>query len=92
MMDLNIEYSVSKILELSKKEKRILRDLIKKYQEILMHQSKYVNVEHLENELKSDVGEDYDDEDDEENVSDESDEDGSSSEPPEVENRSSRSR
>ena len=31
MMDLNIDYSVSKILELSKKEKRILRDLIKKY-------------------------------------------------------------
>ena len=37
MTDLNIEYSVSKILELSKKEKRILRELLKKYQEILMH-------------------------------------------------------
>ena len=31
MNDLNIDYSVSKILELSKKEKRILRELIKKY-------------------------------------------------------------
>jgi len=32
MNDLNIDYSVSKILELSQKEKRILRELIKKYQ------------------------------------------------------------
>lgn len=28
-----------------------------------MHQSKYGNVEHLDNELKSDVDADYDDED-----------------------------
>ena len=38
MNDLNIDYSVAKLLELSKKEKHILQKLIKKYQEILMHQ------------------------------------------------------
>jgi ACT domain-containing protein len=36
MSDLNIDYSVSRILELSVTEKRVLRELIKKYQEILM--------------------------------------------------------
>ena len=75
MSDLNIDYSVSRILELSVTEKRVLRELIKKYQEILMQQSKYVNVEHLDNELKSDVDADYDDEEEEE---DEEDQDSSS--------------
>lgn len=76
MSDLNIDYSVSRILELSVTEKKVLRKLIKSYQEILMHQSKYVNVEHLDNELKSDVDAYYDDE--EEN--DEDDHGDSSSE------------
>lgn len=95
MNDLNIDYSVSKILELSQKEKRILRELIKKYQQILMHQSKYVNVEHLDNELKSDVDADYDDEEDEdeEDIEEEEEQDSSSdpkkSSSDEVENRSS---
>lgn len=88
MMDLNIDYNVSKILELSKQEKRILRELIKKYQEILMHQSKYVNVEHLDNELKSDVDAEYDEEDEEEEEENQSSSHESSSQDG-VENRSS---
>jgi hypothetical protein len=65
MGDLNIDYSVTRILELSVSEKRLLREMIKKYQGILVQQAKYVNVEHLDNELKSDVDADYDDEDEE---------------------------
>ena len=76
LSDLNIDYSVSRILELSVSEKKMLRKLIKSYQEILVHQSKYVNVEHLDNELKSDVDADYDDEE-----GDEDEEEDSSSEP-----------
>ena len=66
LSDLDIDYSVSRLLQLSTKEKKILKGLIKKYHEILMHKNKYINVEQLDNELKSDLDDEYDDEEEEE--------------------------
>jgi hypothetical protein len=48
-----IEYDTSKLVELSFKEKKILRELILSYKNVLINKSKFINIENLDNESKS---------------------------------------
>ena len=55
-----IDFDTSKIIELQYKERKILKELIHSYKNVLVNQSKFKNIENLENEGKSD--EEYSDE------------------------------
>jgi hypothetical protein len=54
-----IEFDTSKLVELQSKERKILKELILSYKDVLINKSKFTNIENLENENKSD--EDYSD-------------------------------
>ena len=49
-----IEFDTSKIIQLQYKERKILRELIHSYKDVLINKSNFKNIENLENESKSD--------------------------------------
>ena len=85
LKSMNIAFESKNIMGLNFKEKKVLRELLQKYKDVIKNKKKYINVENIDNESKSDddfsdeAYEDEREEDDEE----EDEEEKSSSDPDE---------
>ena len=57
LQNLSIDFDVNTILKLGPQEKRILKEKIIQFNDVIKRQRKYRNIENLDNESKSDYDE-----------------------------------